>query len=55
MKSSIKMSILPLFICLSLHGKALAALSYDEVNSYAMVTQVEAHFGDDRLRRRLRN
>ena len=50
MKSSIKMSILPLFICLSLNGKALAAQSCDEVNSYAMVTQVEAHFGADRLR-----
>ena len=32
MKSLIKMSILPLFICLSLNGKALANLSCNELN-----------------------
>ena len=32
MKSLIKMSILPLFICLSLNGKALADLSCNELN-----------------------
>ena len=41
MKSLIKMSILPLFICLSLNGKALAALSCNEVNYSSYVGSSE--------------
>ena len=41
MKNSIKMSILPLFICLSLNGKALADLSCNELNYKDYIWSVE--------------
>ena len=41
MKNSIKMSILPLFICLSFNGKALAHLSCNEVNYEGYIQSFE--------------